>query len=134
MKHVAAVFACLLLILGRAECQQHTLTPALKDLIASPQSYDEKAVKVQGFLVIEAEPRHAPLVILYSSKDSAERHATSSGVLVIPSSALIHERRRINLKYVNLVGTCHAVGPVDGSYTAQLEEIKAFDVEESSVK
>jgi len=105
-------------------CQDNPVSVILSDLIASPKKFDETVVKVQGVLVIENQPRHAPLVILYQGQEDARDHSTKNGILVIPNSKMIHGQEQINRRRVSVTGTFYAVQGPSGSYSPLIKSIR----------
>jgi len=125
MKYIA-VFAVgfILLSFQFIVCQTNPLSVTLTRLIASPRDFDKAVVRVEGFLVIENQPRHAPLAVLYQREEDTKERGTKNGILVIPDPEMIHNASAISGKRVTLVGTFHAVPGPGGSYAPLIKDIK----------
>jgi hypothetical protein len=95
-------------------------------LIEKPENFNEELVRVHGFLVIEIQPRHAPLVILYLGQEDAKNPRTKNGILVIPSQEMMQSQERINRRYVSLTGTFRAARAPNGSYGPEIKDIRNF--------
>ena len=99
---------------------------SLNRLIEQPQNFNEDLVSVHGFLVIEIQPRHAPLVILYLGQEDAKNPRTKNGILVIPSQEMMQSQERINRRYVSLTGSFRAARGPDGPYGPEIKDIRNF--------
>lgn len=109
-------------------CQKKPQLVSLSHLMTFPKNFDHTVIRVQGILVIENQPRHAPLVILYKEPGDARSHLTKNGVLVIPSPEMIHSQGRINRRRVRLIGTFHAVPGPGNSYGLVIKDIRKCEL------
>jgi hypothetical protein len=128
MKYVAGI----LIVLTLLECQfelgeEDALAVSLKQLTATPKTFDEKLVKVRGFLVIETQPKHGPLVMLYLSQDDARDLVTKNAILVVPSAGMMRSQA-LDHKYVTVIGKFRAVPGLNGSYGPLIKDIRNFSL------
>ena len=98
MKHLVAGILGLLLLSGLVQAQEEIHDVSMIQLIANPEKYDGKYVRVMGFLRLEFEGNG-----LYLHREDYEESLYKNGVWV--HVAEIVANRQFNMKYVLIEGT-----------------------------
>jgi hypothetical protein len=121
---LCGLLGCLLLISTSGLAQDRAISASLVQLIGSPQKFDKKLVEVTAFLVIEHQPRHAPLAWLALHQEDA-RNLTGNAILLIPSKRMLRDEERINSNYVRLRGTFRATPTVGGGFALEIKDVQS---------
>jgi hypothetical protein len=95
----------------------------LPQLVQDPSRFKDKLVRIPGFLVIDAQPKHGPLVVLFMSQQGAMDANTKNQLLLIPGRELMRNRDKFDHQNVYVVGICHVVSGANGSVGAVITDI-----------
>ncbi len=109
---------------GEERSDEAILDCSLINLIATPERYHEKKVRVMGYVVIEFE-RHA----LFLSETDSDRSLTRNGVwLQFGDRASVEAHKEMNRGYVIVVGIFDMNMRGHGSmYSGSIQQIERMD-------
>jgi len=112
MKYLACVLIGCAILVGPALAQDRPITASLIELIAAPEKFDGKLVKVQGYLSIDHEkPNGIYHAFLYLHQEDAKNLLLSNVIVTVPSDQMLRDEEKINHMYVTITGVFHAVHP-----------------------
>jgi hypothetical protein len=97
---------------------------SLVQLIANPDKYNGKIVRVIGFLKLEFEGNG-----LYLHEEDYKVHINKNGLWIDPSADMQKRKAKINLRYVVIQGKFNAkeTGHM-GSWSGSIESVTRCDV------
>ena len=115
-------FIQLLLCLGLPLMAAKPLDVSIIQLIAHPNDYHGKVVRLTGFVRLEFEGTG-----VYLHEDDYRYHITKNGLWLDVSDDLMKNKKEFNLKYVLLEGTFNAqdMGHM-GAWSGSIEKITRF--------
>ena len=119
------IVLCSIATFPLALAQDFVAPVSLIELLARPDKFDGKLVRVQGFLRIGHEPRHGVEVILYLHEEDARNLLGSNAILVIPSKEMLTDEEKIDRMYVMLTGSFHAVHANKELHAGVIKEIRS---------
>src|SRR5436190_13567225 len=115
-------FIQLLLGLGLPLLAAEALDVSIIQLIAHPNDYDSKVVRLTGFVRLEFEGTG-----VYLHEDDCRYHITKNGLWLKVSDEIMKNKREFNLKYVLLEGTFNAEDRGHmGAWNGSIEKITRF--------
>ena len=115
-------FIQLLLGLGLPLLAAEALDVSIIQLIAHPNDYDSKVVRLTGFVRLEFEGTG-----VYLHEDDCRYHITKNGLWLKVSDEIMKNKREFNLKYVLLEGTFNAEDRGHmGAWNGSSEKITRF--------
>lgn len=102
------------------------LTLNLIQLLASPDKFDRKTVKVRGYLLLDQQPQHSPNAYLFLHVEDAE-NMLGNVVVVQPTDRMLRDAERIDRMYVILTGTVRVTHLENGGVTVGIGDIQGCD-------
>jgi hypothetical protein len=127
MRLTSAGFCASLMLIGILVVAQRSQEPtdaSLIQLIANPDKYDGKFVRVIGFVRLEFEGN-----AMYLHREDYENSLLKNAVWIDPTSEMMKQREKFDKKYVLLEGTFDAkrFGHM-GLFSGELHQLKRADV------
>jgi len=107
MKRTIRILGFLLFAVIASIGEQPAKPVSMIQLIANPERFDGRSVRVLGYLTIAHEPKHGVQVILWLSEQDAK--TLLNGVLVIPSKEMLRDEEKLNRMYVSITGDYHTI-------------------------
>lgn len=92
-------------------------------LIAEPLKFDRKRVTVSGFLVVETQPRHAPVVLLYRNQEDSREPMTKAGIFLVPNQKMLKDLERYSGNYVTIAGVVQVFKSANGAHGCVISDI-----------
>ncbi|MCX6992652.1 MAG: hypothetical protein NT011_05835 [Kiritimatiellaeota bacterium] len=121
MKNIMIGFLGLLLFTGVAHAQSQIHDVSMIQLVASPEKYEGKYVRVMGFLRLKFEGNG-----LYLHREDYEKSLYKNGVWV--HVAETEANRKFNMKYVLIEGTFDSKDKGHmGLWSGAIKDIKRID-------
>lgn len=88
---------------GPDSARQAITTVSLLQLIATPERFDGRRVRVMGFLHLELEGN-----ALYVHREDLDANLVANAIGIVPSPAVTAQRKRLDDRYVLVEGTFQA--------------------------
>jgi hypothetical protein len=127
---VSLILGCLFFTGSFGLGQVRPKPASLIQLIANPERFDGKVVKVSGFLLLSEHPEFfGQQPALYLHQEDAKNLLLPNSVWVVPSEQMRPDREKINLMYVTLTGLFRAAhsGEKDPYEGGTITEVQICD-------
>jgi hypothetical protein len=121
---IMALFLASLLLSGPLRpTKDEPINMSLIQLLANPERFDRKSVRVWGYLLMEHQPGHSPDATLFFHKEDAD-NLLGNGVPVGLSERMLRDAEKIDRMYVILAGTVRVTHAENGGSMVGIADIQ----------